>query len=460
MSEGYGIISCIPIVIMLGLVFKTKRLFESILVSCAVALMISDGTGFVTALINHIYTTLANETYAWILLMLLLFGGLIKLLEESGGTFGFGNLALKYIKTEKSSLIVTWILGILIFIDDYLNNLAIGSAMRGITDRHKIPREMTALTINATGGPVCVLLPFSTWAVFIFGTMQESGMPMAADATVMTEYVKVIPYIFFAIVMVAMIPLLGLGIIPKFGPLKKAYERARAEDGNVFPHDLVPVAKDVDGTETNEEDNRDSRLRDFLIPMLLVIGITVYTSDLIFGVMAGIFSSFLLYIPTRKMSVSIFFDHIFEGMKDMLYIGVFILFAFIFVESVNHLGFSDFVIESISPYLVGGVIPVITFIAIAAMCFFGIDFWGIMILTFPIIIPLSLQFEVNVYLSLGAIISGSVFGGMACFFSEQMLMSSTSCEIRPNDQAICLFPYAMLGCVISAVMFLIAGFVL
>ena len=460
MTESYGIISCIPIVIMLALVFKTKRLFESVLVSCAIALIISDGTGFVTALIDHIYNVLANDTYAWILLMLLLFGGLIRLLEESGGTLGFGKLALKYIKTEKRSLLVTGVLGIIIFIDDYLNNLAIGSAMRGISDKYKIPREMTALTINATGGPVCVLLPFSTWAVFIFGTMQESGMPMAADATVLTEYVKVIPYIFFAIVMVLAVPLLAIGVIPKFGPLKKAYERARSEGGSVFPDGLTQPIEEAGESDDAGTEKQEPQLRDFLIPMLLVIGLTVYTSDLIFGVLAGIFSAFLLYIPTKKMTSSVFFDHLFEGMKDMLYIGVFIAFAFIFVESVNHLGFSDFVIESISPYLVGGMIPVITFIAIAAMCFFGIDFWGIMILTFPIIIPLSLQFEINAYLSVGAIVSGSVFGGMACFFSEQMLMSSTSCEIRPNDQAICLFPYAILVCIVSAVMYLIAGFVL
>ncbi|MFW2368121.1 MAG: Na+/H+ antiporter NhaC family protein [Desulforhopalus sp.] len=459
MTESYGIISCIPIVLMMALIFKTKRLFESVLVSCAVALMISDGTGFVKALIDHIYATLANETYAWILLMLLLFGGLIRLFEESGGTFGFRNLAIKYIKNEKASLIVTWILGIVIFIDDYLNNLAIGSAMRGITDKYKIPREMTALTINATGGPVCVLLPFSTWAVFIFGVMQESGVQMAADATVLTEYTKVIPYIFFAIVMVIMVPLLALGVIPKFGPLKKAYQRAQEDGGSVFPVNLVSEEKRIEETEETEEESNKQQLRDFLIPMLLVIGVTVYTSDLIFGVMSGIFSAFLLYIPTGKMKVTSFFDSIFEGMKDMLYIGVFILFAFIFVESVNHLGFSDYIIEAISPYLVGGIIPVLTFIVIAAMCFFGIDFWGIMILTFPIIIPLSIQFDVNVYLSLGAIISGSVFGGMACFFSEQMIMSSTSCEIRPNDQAICLLPYAMVASVISAAMFLVGGFV-
>ena len=132
MDGGYGLISCIPIVVLLVSVLWTRRIFECILVSIAIALFIGEGlSGILWSFIDLIYVMLADETYSWILLMLLLFGGLIKLLEESGGTFGFGAVATKYIKSDKSSLVATYILGILIFIDDYLNNLTIGSAMRG-----------------------------------------------------------------------------------------------------------------------------------------------------------------------------------------------------------------------------------------------------------------------------------------------------------------------------------------
>ncbi len=68
--------------------------------------------------------------------------------------------------------------------------------------------------------------------------------------------------------------------------------------------------------------------------------------------------------------------------------------------------------------------------------------------------------EFNVYLALGAVVSGAVFGGMACFFSEQMIMSSASVQIRPTDQAVCLFPYAMVACAITAVLYVIFGFIM
>ncbi|GAB1476291.1 Na+/H+ antiporter NhaC family protein [Bacillota bacterium] len=457
MDGGYGLISCIPIVVLLVSVLWTRRIFECITVSVLIALLIGEGpAGFLWAFIDLIYIMLADETYSWILLMLLLFGGLIKLLEESGGTFGFGAVATRYIKSDKSSLFASFILGIIIFIDDYLNNLTIGSAMRGITDRYGVPREMLAVTINTTGAPVCVLNPFSTWAVFIFGLMQAAGV--TGDQSLIEGYTKLIPYIFYAIIAIAMVPLLIYGIIPKFGPLKKAY--IRASQGHLLPTDLAANSQEFDEERERILSTVEPKLRNFLIPMLVVVAVTILTEDLVPGVIVGIATCFIMYIPTRNMSVTKFFDSFFAGIKDMVFIATFILMAFIFVETVNGLGFSDFVIESVKPYMIGGTIPVITFIVIGVMSFAGMDFWAVMILFFPIVVPLSQHFDVNLYLSMGAIVSGAVFGGHACFFSDQMLMSSASVQIRPTDEAICLLPYALIAAGATAVLYLILGFVM
>ena len=94
------------------------------------------------------------------------------------------------------------------------------------------------------------------------------------------------------------------------------------------------------------------------------------------------------------------------------------------------------------------------------MSFAGMDFWAVMILFFPIVVPLAEYFDISVYLAMGSIVSGAVFGGHACFFSDQMLMSSASVQIRPTDQAICLLPYALLAAAATAVLYLILGFIL
>lgn len=457
MDGGYGLISCIPIVVLLVSVLWTRRIFECITVSVIIALVIGEGPGgFLWAFIDLIYDMLADETYSWILLMLLLFGGLIKLLEESGGTFGFGAVATKYIKSHKSSLVATYILGILIFIDDYLNNLTIGSAMRGITDQYNVPREMLAITINTTGAPICVLNPFSTWAVFIFGLMQAAGV--TGEQTLLVGYTKLIPYIFYAIIAIIMVPLMIYNVVPKVGPLKKAYQRA--ETGLLFPADLALTSTEFDEERDRIMERITPKLRDFLIPMLLVVIVTIITEDLVPGVLVGIATCFIMYIPTKNMSVAQFFDSFFEGIKEMVFIATFIMMAFIFVEAVNSLGFSDYVIESVKPYMIGGAIPAITFIVVGVMSFAGMDFWAVMILFFPIVVPLSQHFGIDLYLAMGSIVSGAVFGGHACFFSDQMLMSSASVQIRPTDEAICLLPYAVMAAVLTAILYLILGFVL
>ncbi len=457
MEGGYGLISCIPIVVLLVSVLWTKRIFECIIVAIAIALFIGEGfSGMLWAFIDLIYVMLADETYSWILLMLL-FGGLIKLLEESGGTFGFGAVATKYIKSDKSSLLATYILGILIFIDDYLNNLTIGSAMRGITDRYKVPREMLAITINTTGAPICVLNPFSTWAVFIFGLMQAAGV--TGDQTLVVGYTKLIPYIWYAIVAVLMVPLMIYGVIPRVGPLKKAYQRVE-EKGLLFPEELAESSAELDEARERILSKVDPKLRNFLIPMLVVVAVTLVTEDLVPGVILGILTCFIMYIPAKVMTIKEFIENFFEGMKDMIFIATFIMMAFIFVEIENGLGFSDYVIETVKPYMIGGLIPVITFIVVGLMSFAGMDFWAVMILFFPIVVPLSEHFGINLYLAMGSIVSGATFGGHACFFSDQMLMSSASVQIRATDEAVALLPYAVMAAVVTAVLYLIFGFVI
>lgn len=107
---------------------------------------------------------------AYLILVCGLFGSIIALLTASKGNYGFSKLVSRLCNTERKTLITTVILGIVIFIDDYLNVLSIGTAMKGVYDKRKIPRETLAYLIDSTGSPVCVLIPFSSWAVY-FGSI-------------------------------------------------------------------------------------------------------------------------------------------------------------------------------------------------------------------------------------------------------------------------------------------------
>lgn len=440
-----GFLSLVPIIVMVVLVIATKKVFESLLIAVSLVFILKDGTGFITGCVDSIYTVFAGDTYPWVLLMLTLFGALVTLLLESKGVDGFRRIALKYIKSEKSSLIFTWILGLLLCIDDYINDLAIGPSVRSITDKYNVPREAIGFIILAMGVPICALLPVSAMAVFVFGIMQDFGVS-AADANMLTEYLKVIPFLVYPVLIVIIALLAAMGIIPKIGPLKKLYA----------------AAKESTATKTveSQEEESEGSLIDFILPVLTIVTVMLITNDLVVSVIIALAVCFVLYIPRKKMTIEDFFKNIFEGVHSMVDILVILLFVFAFVDGLEQIGFSEYVISITTPFLVGGVIPMLSFIIVALLVFGGVDYWAVMLLMAPITVPLAETFGVNQYLTMAAVVSGAICGATSCFFGEQMLMCSQAVEKESVDLAVVAFPYAVIGFVLTTIIYGILGFAL
>lgn len=144
----------------------------------------------------------------------------------------------------------------------------------------------------------------------------------------------------------------------------------------------------------------------------------------------------------------------------MLDILAILCLVFILVNGLNELGLSEYVVQIAKPILVGPVIPVLTFILVALLVFAGVDYWAIMVLMAPIAIPLAQVFDVSLYLTMSAIVSGSVCGGVSCFFGEQMLLASKAVERKPAELAVVSLPYTFAAGILTAIVYLILGFVL
>ncbi|MDO4458817.1 MAG: Na+/H+ antiporter NhaC family protein [Clostridia bacterium] len=438
-----GILSVLPILLMVILVITTKKVFESLLVSTVFVFILKDGTGFIGGIVDAIYGVFAAETYPWIMLMLTLFGALVQLLLESKGVDGFRKIALRYIKSEKSSLIFTWILGVVLCIDDYINDLAIGPSVRTITDKHKVPREAIGFIILAMGIPVCALLPVSAMAVFVFGVMQDAGIS-SPDANMLTEYLKVMQFLVYPVLIIVMALLVAIGIVPKIGPLKKLYKN----------RETIVTEK------AEEEEESNGNLIDFIVPVLVVVGVMLVTNDLVTAVICALAACFVLYVPRKKMSFEDYFKNFFEGIHSMIDILVILLLVFAFVSGLQDIGFSDYVISTCTPILVGGVIPMLSFIIVSLLVFGGVDYWAVILLMAPITVPLAANFDVNQYLTMAAVVSGAICGGTSCFFSEQMLMCGQAVEKDSVDLAVVTFPYALICFVLTAIVYGVLGFVI
>ncbi|MBK8702197.1 MAG: hypothetical protein IPN33_00345 [Saprospiraceae bacterium] len=159
MTADFGIWSLVPPLVVVLLAILTKRSMEPLVLGCVVGYLMIDYRQFPDNILQSLIKTMQDESLVWVILVCGMYGALIHLMIQSGGALAFGNYMLRYIKTRRNSLLAAWVMGIIIFIDDYLNALVVGATMRKITDHFKVPRELLAYVVNSTSAPVCVLIP-------------------------------------------------------------------------------------------------------------------------------------------------------------------------------------------------------------------------------------------------------------------------------------------------------------
>lgn len=450
---SHGLIAVLIILVVIVGAITTRRCVEFLIGGSLLAALVLYGKDFLVQ-----WCTILQEVFAdnvWIVLVCGLFGSLIALLQASKGTFGFSKVIAKICTNEKRTLLASFILGVLIFVDDYLNVLSIGVCMKGVYDKRKIPRETLAYMLDATGAPVCVLLPFSTWAVFYASLFEEEESVKALGyATGIQAYIHAIPFCFYPIITLLIVLLFSLGIMPKLGSMKAAYKRV-AETGKVY--------SDASRKYNHEERKgfeEEGNIWNFLIPMIALVAIAVVTGNLLLAVIVALLICFVLYLPTKVVTLDEFFNLIIKGFADMLPILTLLMTAFVLQKTTESLEMTDFIIQVMQPLLKGTLFPAMAFILVAALTFCTGSLWGMSAVVAPIVFPLGAVIGADPILIMAAIISGGAFGSHACFYTDATLLSSTSAGIDNIEHAMSQLPYVIIAAVASIIGFIICGAVM
>ena len=401
-----------------------------------------------------------------IVIICLLFGCFVQLLRQSKGAVAVGDLARKYIKSEKQVLLLTWLCGIIIFIDDYLSILVTANCVLDISDEYKTPREMICYIINTTSAPVCLIIPISAWVVFFSGIFEQQPEAAVVGDGAMDIYYHIMPYFFYPFLCVLFVLLVILGVVPKMGGIKKAYQRV-AETGQLWPvssnmqnqgDELGEVMGAISDDSAKEEKEIKPHLWAFIVPMAVVIVVTLWLDDILYGVSCGIAACFVLFVPTKMMSLGKFCDACYKGLEDMLFIAVVLVASLFYRESIALIGLPDYLINVAGPYMSAEWLPAISFILIGLVCFATGNIWSIPAVCTPIILPLAASSGADIPLTLGAIISAACFGAQACFYSDVTLLSASACRINNVDYAIAQLPYIGIVTAISFIGYLAFGF--
>lgn len=449
-----GLIALLIVLAIIIISVVTKRCAEALIAGSLIAAFFLWGPkDFLPQWALMLQTQVADNV--WIMLVCGLFGSLIALLQESKGSYGFSKTISRFCVNERRTLLTSFVMGILIFVDDYLNVLSIGVCMKNVYDKRKIPRESLAYMLDATGAPVCVLLPFSTWAAFYASLFFEQESVKALGFTSeMQAYIHSIPFFFYPIFTLVIVLLFALGLFPKLGPMKKAYERV-ATTGKVYSD-----ASRKFNHEEYQGFEQDGNIWDFIIPMAILVGVTIATSDLLMAVVVSLIVCFLLYVPRKVVPLEEFFNLMVKGFADLLPILFMLMVTFVLVGICDGLQMTAFVIEIAQPFLKGAIFPAVTFILVSALCFATGSLWGMSAIVAPIIFPLGAAIGANPILSMAAIVSGGAFGSHACFYTDATLLSASSAGIDNLEHALSQLPYVVIAAVLTVVGYLICGVVM
>lgn len=447
-----GLIAIFIILVVIIGAIKTRRCIEFIIIGSILSSLVVYKESFLIEWVNVFLDVLYDEDSVWLVLVCGFFGSLIALLQASKGTFGFTGLITKFCTNERKTLLTSYIMGLLIFVDDYLNILSIGLCMKKVYDKNKIPRETLAYMIDSTGAPICTLLPFSTWSAFFAALFfAEQSVVDLGYSSAIEAYIHSIPYTFYPIFLLIIVFLFTMGWFPKLGAMKKAYERVEktgkvySDFSRKFNHD------DADFEETGN-------LWDFMLPMIILVGITVFTEDILFAVVITLFVCLFMYVPRKIIATDNFITLIIEGFTDMLPTVSLVLMGYVLEVFMGDLGMTEYVIEIVTPILNSEVLPAIVFVLVSALTFTTGSNWGMSAISIPIVIPLAAAVDANIILTMAAITSGGAFGSHACFYSDATMLTSTSSGIDNIEHAATQLPYVLIATGLSVIAFLICGF--
>ena len=463
--------SLVPPLLAIVLALVTKEVYSSLFIGVAMGALLYTGFHPWNAFVA-LFDIMKNSMNLNILIFDVLLGMIIVLMSKSGGSAAYGKWAGNKIKSKKSAMLATTGLGVLIFVDDYFNCLTVGSVMRPVTDRFKVSRAKLAYIIDATAAPVCIIAPISSWAAAV-----NSYVPEDAGISGFQLFLRTIPYNLYAILtllMVFTIILTGLD----FGLMKK--HEKNAANGDLF----TSGGEEFDQVK-EEEISSNGKVIDLVLPVLVLIGTAIgamiYTgflggatdvvtafagcdaeTSLIFATLITVMFMLALYLPRKVITFKGFMDSFVEGFKMMIpAIGI-LIFAWSLKGMGDALEIASFVENLVGSNASASVLlPAILFLVAIFLSFSTGTSWG----TFAILVPIAIAMFPGtdnmqmMIIAVAAVLSGAVCGDHVSPISDTTVMSSAGAQSNHINHVTTQMQYAVVVAVVSAIGYVIAGFV-
>ena len=481
-SAVHGTIaSLLPPVVAIALALITKEVYSSlflgILVGCFLQVNGSPLDAF-QFFVSHLCSNAGGNM--GILMFLVILGTMVALMIRAGGSKAYGDWAVSHIKTKSGALWSTFILAIVLGVDDYFNNLTTGNVMRPVTDGHHISRAKLSYMCDATAAPVCIMMPVSSWAAAVTGIIGNDELGFQI-------FLKAIPYNYYAILtLVFIIVMTCLNI--DYGPMKKHEDNAAKGDLYTTPERPFADAQEM-------KFNPDGKVIDLVIPVIiLIIGcvsamiyvgyqnggydlITAFANTsafdaLPFGSLIALIINMIYFMIRRSMKFTELMDCLPEGFKQMVPAILILCLAWTIGDVTKGLGAPEFVagiVENLGHSLYS-LLPAVVFIIAAFLGFATGTSWGTFSILLPIVIPVFSGGTAAVDLTVGdlnnnllmiaiaATLGGAVMGDHCSPISDTTIMASSGAQCYHLNHVATQLPYALTVAVVAFVNYIITAY--
>ena len=478
--------SLLPPIVAIVLALISKEVYSSLFLGCLVgALLVSNYKPWETLVQlvegdNGIVTTVSDAGNIAIIVFLVVLGIMVDLMNKTGGSEAFGRWATKTVHTRAGAQLMTMLLGVLIFIDDYFNCLTVGAVMRPVTESHKISRAKLAYVIDSTAAPVCMIAPVSSWAAAVSGYVQSDSV------NGIQLFVAQIPWNYYCLLTLLMIVVISVLNID-YGPMLTHEYNAQVKD-DLFTTPERPF----EGADDYEKAaNGKSSVLDLLLPVVVlivtcIIGL-IYTggyyddaseyfhdfmgafsnassgAGLAIGSMLALVFTFIYFWLRGSIGFEKSFESVPNGFIQMISPILILTFAWTLCGLTRYGMYSaDFVVNAMSGAGdLAKFLPAVIFIIGAAIGFATGTSWGTIGIMAPIVVQVFNYDQQPVLCTIGlaAACAGGVMGDHCSPISDTTIMASAGAHCYHLNHVFTQIPYALTVAGVSFVSFILAGLI-
>ena len=520
MEEAFELISTgawsiVPPLLALALALITKEVYSSLTIGVFVGMVIYQFTlnGVGVDQLVTAFTDVPNAMALQIadngalLLFLALLGALTVVIATAGGSRAYAEWVSTHIKNARAAQVLTGLLGIIIFVDDYFNCLTVGAVMRPVTDRFHVSHEKLAWIIDSTAAPVCIIAPVSSWAVAVGGYLGDDGF---------STFVQSIPYNFYALLTIFFVFFMLITNKNDYGPMRAAEEEAKSSEGataeggklleklstmglsdqaEADPDDhtnlesVVTEQADIEQSASAAMDeykglniSEKGKVYDLIVPILVLIFFSIlgmmYTGGffegvdfatavgenpvggLCIGATVALCVAGAMFLPRGLTTLSGFVESVSEGVRSMVGAIMILVLAWSLGGCCRYmLGTGDFVSSFLNSLGVSlAILPCIIFLVAGFIGFAMGTSWGTIALILPIVVGVFNEGDPLFLVAVGATLAGAVYGDHISPISDTTILSSAGAKCNHLRHVATQLPYATTVMVVCFVCYIVAGF--